>query len=61
MKLELVTKPEKRNKTVSKTFGNNVMTENFEVIDVFPTYGQFGAIRKLDSRRIACKSYIFIN
>ena len=27
----------------------------------FPICGQFGAIRKPDSRRIVCKTYIFIN
>ena len=27
----------------------------------FPIYGKFGAIRKVDSRHIVCKTYIFIN
>ena len=27
----------------------------------FPNYGQFGAIRKPDSRGIPCRTYIFIN
>ena len=36
------------------------MSENCEVLDIFPIYGQFGAIRKPDSGRIACKIYIFI-
>ena len=37
------------------------MSGNCEFIDIFPIYGQFGAIRKPDSGRIACKTYIFIN
>ena len=37
------------------------MSESFDVIIVFPIYGQFGAIRKPDSGRIVCKTYIFIN
>ena len=36
------------------------MSENFDVITVFPIYGQFGAIQKPDSERIVCKTYIFI-
>ena len=31
------------------------------VIVIFPVYGGFGAIRKPDSGRIACKTYIFIS
>ena len=37
------------------------MSENGDVIVIFPIYGQFGAIPKSDSGRIACKTYIFIN
>ena len=37
------------------------MSENCDVIVIFPNYGQFGAIRKPDSGRIVCKAYIFIN
>ena len=37
------------------------MSESFDGIIVFPIYGQFGAIRKPDSGRIVCKTYIFIN
>ena len=37
------------------------MSENYDVIAIFPIFGQFGAIRKLDSERIVCKTYIFIN
>ena len=34
---------------------------NCDVIVIFQIYGQFGAIRKPDSRSIVCKTYIFIN
>ena len=37
------------------------MSENCNIIAIFPIYGQFGAIRKPDSGRIVCKTYIFIN
>ena len=37
------------------------MSANFDVIVIFMIYGQFGAIRKPDSGRIVCKTYIFIN
>ena len=60
MKLGPVTKLDKINKT-SKKFGNDVMPENCHVIVIFPIYGQFGAIRKPDSARTVCKTYIFIN
>ena len=37
------------------------MSGNYDVIAIFPIYGQLGAIRKPDSGRIVCKTYIFIN
>ena len=37
------------------------MSENCDVIAIFPIYGQFGAIRKPDSGRIVCRTYIFLN
>ena len=49
---------EKQN-TVKK-FGDDVMSENCNVVAIFPIYGQFGAIRKPNSGRIFCKTYIFI-
>ena len=36
------------------------MSENCDVIDIFPIYGQFGGMRKIDSRHVVCKTYIFI-
>ena len=61
MKLGPVTKLDKRNKTTSKKFDDDVISENCDVIAIFSIYGQFGAIRKPDSGCIVCKSYIFIN
>ena len=52
MKLGAVTKLGKRNKTTSKKIDNNVMSENCDVIVIFPIFGHFGAIRKSDSGRI---------
>ena len=37
------------------------MSNNSDVIIIFPIYGQFGAIRKPNLGAIACKTYIFIN
>ena len=61
MKLVSITKIDKKNKTTSKKFDDDVISESCDIIPIFPIYGQFGAIRKLDSRRIVCKSYMFIN
>ena len=61
MKLGVVTKLDKRNKATSKKFEDNILSRNCDVIAVFPLYGQSGAIRKLYSGRIICKTYVFIN
>ena len=37
------------------------MSANCDVIAIFPIYGQFGAIRKPNFGRIACKTYIVIS
>ena len=37
------------------------MSENYDAIVIFPTYGQFGAIWKPDCGRIVYKTDIFIN
>ena len=58
MKLGSVTKLDKRNKATLKIFGDNVMSENCEVIAIFAIYGQFGVIRKPDFGRKVCKTYI---
>ena len=61
MKLGSVTKLDKRNKKPSKKCDNDFMSANCDVIVIFTIYGQFRAIRKVDSRYIVCKTYIFIN
>ena len=61
MKLGSLTKLGKRNKTTSKEFDDDVISENCDVIAIFPIYGKFGAIRKPDSGRIICKTYLSIN
>ena len=44
MKLEPVTKPDKRNKKASKKFDDDIISVNCGVIVFFSIYGQFGAI-----------------
>ena len=61
MKLGPVTKLDKINKKLSKKFGNDVISENYDVIAIFSFYGKFGAIRKPNFRRVVYKTYIFIN
>ena len=60
MKLGPVTKL-KRNKTNSKRFDADVMSENYDVIVIFQIFGQFGATRRPDSGHRVCKSYVFSN
>ena len=60
MKLGPVTQLVKGNKGTLKN-DYDVTLENFDVIVIFPIHGQFGAIRKLDSGRIVCKTYVFIH
>ena len=37
------------------------MSENCDIIGIFPIYDQFEVILKPNSKRIVCKAYIFIN
>ena len=60
MKLRPVTKLDKRNKALSKKFDDDAMLAMSDVIVNFPVYGQFGAMRNLDSECIACKTYVFV-
>ena len=46
MKLGAVTKLDKRNKTTSKKFDNDIVWRSCDMIAIFPIYGQFGAIWK---------------
>ena len=59
-KLGPVTKINKKNMTTSKKNDYDLMSTNCDVIVIFPIYGQYGAIRKRDSGRMAVKTYIFI-
>ena len=61
MKLGPVTKLEKRNKATSKNFDYDVMSGNCDIIVIFYIFGQFRAVRRLDSRKGVCKSYDFSN
>ena len=61
MKFGPVTKFDKKNKTLPKSFDDNIMSEYYDVIVIFLIYGQFEAILKSDSGRKVCKTYIFIN
>ena len=61
MKLGSVTKIDKRNKSISKIFDDDVTSENCDVIIIFSLYGQFGDIRKPDSRHRVRNTYVFIN
>ena len=61
MKLGAATKLHKRLEETSSKLDGDVMPEYCDVIAIFSIYGHFGAIRKPDSRRIVCKTYIFIN
>ena len=46
MKVGPVTKLDERNKKTSKKIHGDAMSETSDVIDIFPIYGQFEAIRK---------------
>ena len=60
MKLGPLTKHNKQKHGNTIKNDDDVMSANCDVIVTFPIYGQFGAIRNLDSGRMVCKSYIFI-
>ena len=60
MKLGPVTEIGKGNKATYKRFSYDAMSANCDVLVIFLIYGQFGAIRKLKSGCIVCKTYIFI-
>ena len=49
MKLGPVTELDKKNKTTSKEFGDEVMSKNCDVIVIFRIFGQFGAVWRPDS------------
>ena len=49
MKLEPLTKNDMKNKTTSRKFDGDAMSENCDVTAIFPIYGQFRAISKPNS------------
>ena len=61
MKLATVTKLDKRNKKKETNLTMTSCQKKCEVNAIFSIYGQFGAIRKPDSGRLVCKTYLFIN
>ena len=61
MKLRPVTKLNKRNKTTSKEFDVDAISENCDVIVIFWIFGQFGVVRRPDSGHRVCKGYVFSN
>ena len=61
MKHGTVTTLDKRNKTTSKKFEDDVISGNCDVIVIFRIFGQFGVVRRLDSGHRVCKSYVFSN
>ena len=61
MKLGPVTKLDKKNKTTSKKIDIDVMLKNCDVVVIFQIFGQFGAVRRPDSGRRVCKSFVFSN
>ena len=61
MKLGEVTKLDKRNKTTSKKFDDDVMSKNCEVIAILRIFDQFGEVRRPEFGHRVCKSYVFSN
>ena len=55
MKLGPVTKLDKGNKKIVKKIKDDVISKIYDVIAIFPSYDQFGAIQKLDCRCILQK------
>ena len=60
MKLETVTKLDKKNKTTSKKFSDSVMSESCDVNAIFPIQDKFGEIQKPDFGRIVCKTSLIV-
>ena len=61
MKLGPVIIADKRNKTRSKKFDVDVMSENSDIIVIFRSFGQFGAIWRPDVGHRVCESYVSSN
>ena len=54
MKFGPVIQYDKKKKKTSEKFNDDVMSESCDLIVIFPIYGQFGAIWKLDSLAKTC-------
>ena len=61
MKLGPVTKIDKRKKTMSKNFDDDVISGKCDIIVIFRIFGQFGAIWRPDSGHRVCKGSVFSN
>ena len=61
MKLGPVPKLDKRNKTTSKNFDDDIMSGKCDVIVIFRIFVQFAADWRPDSGYRVCKSYVFSN
>ena len=59
MKLVIATKLEKRKKTTSKKFDDDVMSENCDVIIIFPIYGSNWSNPEAGFRRHKLQSLYF--
>ena len=60
MKIGSTIKFDKKNTTTSKKFDDDDILLNYDVIAIFLIYGQFGATRKSDSRRMVYSTNILI-
>ena len=58
MKLGPAPKIDKTNTETIEESGDYVVLANCDVVVIFPVYGKFGAIRKLDSGHMVC-IYLF--
>ena len=61
MKLGPVTKIDKRNKTTSKKFHDDFMSENCDAIVIIRIFDHFGAVHRPDSGHKVYKSYFSVN
>ena len=59
MRLGPVTRLDKRNKTTSKKFDVDIMPENYDVVVILQSFGQFGAIWRPGSGHRVYKRYLF--
>ena len=58
MKLGPLTKLDERNKITTKKIVHDFISKFCDVTVIFPINDQFGAIRKSDSGRLVCKTFV---